>query len=223
MSLISSLKARPLNRGEGTLRDTRLFLVACDDTFAPKQYFSFLQLSRVKIHVVETDDTKSAAVYVLERLKKFEVEEDDERWMVLDTDHCIEPHHFPTFIEAITEARQAGIKIALSRPCFELWLLLHHVEEAELSMLANAAETEAKLREVLGEYNKCNLKREHYPLASITSAATRAERLDVQVQGGDRPMANTTRVYQLVKAILASIPVAQCPEELGGKGSAIKY
>lgn len=214
MSLISSLKARPLNRGAGTLRDDRLFLVACDDTYAPKQYFSFLRLSRVQIHVVETDDTKSAAVYVLERLKKFSYEEDDERWMVLDTDHCIESNHFPSFIKAIAEARQAGIKIALSKPCFELWLLLHHVDEGTVAALAKAAETEARLREVLGEYNKCNLKSEHYPLATIATAITRAERLDTQVQGGDRPVANTTRVYLLLKAILASIPVEQRPEEL---------
>lgn len=214
MSLFGPLKARPLARGAGTLRDDRLFLVACDDTYAPKQYFDFLRLSRVQIKVVETDDTKSAAVYVLERLKQFNVEDDDERWMVLDTDHCIQGSHFPSFIQAITEARQAGIKIALSRPCFELWLLLHHVDEGAVTALANAAETEVRLRQVLGEYNKCNLKPEHYPLASIAAAITRAERLDAQVQGGDKPDGNTTRVYQLLKAILASIPVAQRPEEL---------
>ncbi len=214
MSLFAPLKARPLARGEGTQRDDRLFLVACDDTYAPKQYFSFLRLSRVQIHVVATDDTKSAAVYVLERLKQFSIEEDDERWMVLDTDHCIEPNHYPGFIKALVEARQAGIKIALSRPCFELWLLLHHVDESAVTDLRNAAETESRLREVLGEYNKCNLKPEHYPLASIASAIARAERLDAAVPGGDRPEGNTTRVYQLLKAILASIPVAQRPDEL---------
>jgi hypothetical protein len=214
MRLLGPLKARPLVRGDGTRRDDRLFLVACDDTYAPKQYFSSLRLSRVQIHVVETDDSKSAAVHVLERLKRFSVEEGDERWMVLDTDHCIEPNHFPTFIQAITEARQAGMKIALSRPCFELWLLLHHLDEEAIRALGNAAEAEARLREVLGEYNKTNLKPEHYPLASIPEAIKRAERLDAQVQGGDRPTENTTRVYQLLKAILASIPVAQRPEEL---------
>lgn len=213
MSLFGPLKPRPLSRGEVTLRDTRLFLVACDDTYAPKQYFDFLRLSRVHIHVVETDDSRSAAVYVLDRLKGFQVEEDDERWMVLDTDHCIQGSHFPSFIQAITEARQAGIKIALSRPCFELWLLLHHVDESAVQGLRNAAETEARLREVLGEYNKINLKAEHYPAAAIAAAIQRAERLDARVQGGDRPAENTTRVYQLLKAILASIPVAQRPEE----------
>lgn len=214
MSLISGLKPRPLARGEGTLRDDRLFLVACDDTYAPKQYFSFLRLSRVQIHVVERADNKSVAVHVLELLKEFKVEPDDERWMVLDTDHCIQGSHFPAFIKALTEARQAGIKIALSKPCFELWLLLHHVDAEAVKGLRNAAETEAALRVALGEYNKSNLKRKHYPLANIAAAISRAEQLDSQGEGGDKPSANTTRVYLLLKSILASIPVAQRPEEL---------
>ncbi len=214
MNLISRLKPRPLARGEGTLRDDRLFLVACDDTYAPKQYFSFLKLNRVQIHVVHTDDSNSAAVYVLERLQKVSHEDDDERWMVLDTDHCIEPNHFPSFIKAISDARQAGIKIALSKPCFELWLLLHHVDENAVMSLRNAAETEVALRGVLGEYSKCNLKPEHYPLETIAVAIDRAERLDAKVSGGDKPDGNTTRVYLILKAILASIPVTQRPEEL---------
>ena len=34
-------KARPLKRDGTRLRDDRLFIVACDDTYAPKQYFDF--------------------------------------------------------------------------------------------------------------------------------------------------------------------------------------
>lgn len=214
MSLIPLLKPRPLKRSPGTLRDTRLFIVACDDTYAPKQYFSFLRLSRVHIHIVETDDTKSAAAYVLDRLFKFNVEEDDERWMILDTDHCIQENHFPSFIQAIRDARQAGIKIALSRPCFELWLLLHHVNESEVHSLADAYQTEIMLRRILGEYNKTNLKAEHYPLALVAKAISRAEQLDAQVLGGDRPSGNTSRVYKLLKAILQSIPETHRPEDL---------
>ncbi len=34
-------RARDLDRGEEEFRDTRLIVVACDDTYAPKQYFDF--------------------------------------------------------------------------------------------------------------------------------------------------------------------------------------
>lgn len=36
-------KPRPIKRHEATFRDDRLFIVACDDTFAPKQYFEFYE------------------------------------------------------------------------------------------------------------------------------------------------------------------------------------
>lgn len=37
-------KGRPLVRDAQRLRDDRLFIVACDDTYAPKQYLNFLRL-----------------------------------------------------------------------------------------------------------------------------------------------------------------------------------
>jgi hypothetical protein len=122
-------KPRPLKRGSTTLRDDRLFIVACDDTYAPKQYFDFFQIPRIQIHVVATNDGSSAAPHVLDRLNAIAFEEGDERWMLLDTDHCIRDNHIGTFLDAIAEAKRKGIKVALSKPSFELWLLLHHVDE----------------------------------------------------------------------------------------------
>jgi hypothetical protein len=86
MSLLNR-KARPLARDAQSLRDDRLFIVACDDTYAPAQYFDFFRITRVKVHVVPTVDGTSVAAHVLDRLLQFEHEEDDERWMLLDTDH----------------------------------------------------------------------------------------------------------------------------------------
>jgi hypothetical protein len=75
------------------------------------------------------------------------------------------------------------------------------VEEIALGVLPAAKDVEAALRAKLGEYNKTNLKREHYPLASIGEARIRAERLDATVGGGEIPSGNTTRVYKLLRAI----------------------
>ena len=108
MSLIQR-KARPLQRDAESLRDDRLFIVACDDTFAPEQYFGFLKLIRVKVHVVPTVDGTSAAKHVLDRLLEFQHEEDDERWLVLDTDHCVRGTHIQGFLAALQEAKQKGI------------------------------------------------------------------------------------------------------------------
>lgn len=213
MSLIQR-KPRPLTRDHTSLRDTRLFIVACDDTYAPKQYFGFFKLTRVKVYVVSAEGGKSAANHVLERLLGFEHDEDDELWMLLDTDHYTNGSHLKTFRSTIKRAQKKGVNVALSKPCFELWLLLHHVEESDVKSLENAGKTEKKLRKELGQYDKTCLKQGHYPLESVSKACMRAETLDSIVNGGDIPSGNTSRVYKLWKAIAAKTLPSQLPSEL---------
>jgi len=213
MSLIQR-KPRPLVRDTDSLRDDRLFIVACDDTYAPKQYFDFFKISRVQVHVVPTEDGTSVAKSVLNRLLAFDHDGDDELWMLLDTDHCIEGTHFSGFITALKDAQRNGVQVALSRPCFELWLLLHHVNECDVIALNNAGEVEKALSKVLGGYNKTRLKQEDYSLKSVYQACLRAERLDGTVSSQERPEANTSRVYLLWKAIVEKALPSQLPDEL---------
>ncbi|MGG2041280.1 RloB family protein [Burkholderia gladioli] len=207
-------KPRPLRRGEETLRDDRLFIIACDDTYAPKQYFDSFSIPRIQIHVVQTIDGTSAAPHVLDRLSKFDHEDDDELWMLLDTDHCTRDNHIRTFLGAIREAKQRGMNVALSKPSFELWLLLHHVDDSAVTGLRNAAETERLLRDTLGQYNKTRLDMVKFPLSTVATACARAARLDQSVAGGDNPTGPTTRVYQLWSAIASKALPSQLPAEL---------
>ncbi|WP_150048285.1 RloB family protein [Methylomonas rhizoryzae] len=216
MSLIKDLKPRPLNRDIGTLRDDRLFIVASDDSYAPKQYFDFFRLARVQVHVVETplDENRCHAIDVLQRLESIEHEEEDERWMLLDTDHYVSGPHIKEFRRIIKEAKEKGVSIALSKPCFELWLLLHHADKDTVSELDNAKEVEKSLRDRLGGYNKTRLKREHFPLEAVGRAYLQAKALDKTFKGGMIPLTNTSRVYQLWEAIIANSLPLQLPAEL---------
>lgn len=207
-------KPRPLSREDAGFRDDRLFIVACDDTYAPEQYFEFFEIPRIQVHVVPTLDGTSVAQHVLNRLLEYEHFEDDELWLLLDTDHYASGSHLPGFITAISEAKQRGVKIALSNPCFELWLLLHHIDESEVVNLGDASAVEAKLRATLGEYNKKRLKEKHFPIESIPAAVKRAERLDSSVAGGDIPDGNTSRVYLLWQAIIDKALPSQLPAPL---------
>jgi hypothetical protein len=99
-----------------------------------------------KIHVVPTPDGSSAASHVLERLLRFDHDEDDELWMLLDTDHCVRGAHLARFVGALAEAKRQRVNVALSKPSFELWLLLHHVEETALGALPAAKDVEEALR-----------------------------------------------------------------------------
>lgn len=213
MSLFTR-KSRPIIRDHTTLRDDRLFIVACDDTYAPKQYFELFKLPRVQVFVVPTEDGTSSAGHVLERVLTFDHVEDDELWMLLDTDHYASGKHLRSFKTALKNARQKGVKVALSKPCFELWLLLHHVDESAVTDLSDACAVEAMLRTTLGEYNKKRLKQEHYPIELLPDAMRRAKRLDAAAVGGDIPRSNTSRIYLLWKAIVDKALPSQLPSIL---------
>ncbi|HEY1951031.1 MAG TPA: RloB family protein [Bryobacteraceae bacterium] len=219
MSLLSR-QVRPLGRDpqQENLRDSRLFLIACDDRYAPKQYFDFFRLTRIKIVVDPTEDTKSDPRHVLERLRKRrdkeQLQPDDECWLVLDTDHNIEPNHRPNLITTIRDAQKDGIQVALSFPCFELWLLLHHIDEEHVKSLGKCGDVESTIRSYVGEYNKTNLKPAHYGDGSASDATLRAERLDQTVTSGDIPNSPTTRIYRLIRAIVSKGVPSDLPLEL---------
>jgi hypothetical protein len=212
-------KPRPLSRNDSVFRDDRLFLVATDDTYAPRQYFDFFEISRIKVLVIEKEDegNGSHAQQVVDRIKAYnheKLEDYDERWILLDTDHCIRNNHIASYLEAMKQARDLGINIAISRSCFEVWLLLHHDIPEEVSKLGFADEVEAALRKKIGQYSKTNLRSDDYPLSSVMLACERAASLDSTVKGGEIPEGTTSRVYLLWKAIAEKALRSQLPQEL---------
>jgi hypothetical protein len=207
-------KPRPLKRDRKTFRDDRLFIVACDDTYAPKQYFESFKISRVHVYVVPTEDGTSSAPHVLQRLMGFERQEGDELWMLLDTDHCTEPDHIRTFQRALKEAREKGVKLALSMPCFELWLLLHGSGEASVGELTTARRTEDALRSELGRYDKTRLDPRCFTFAHVKVACERALQLDLSAGHPEIPQTPGSQMYLLWRAIVAKALPSQLPEEL---------
>lgn len=207
---------RPLSRDSSSLRDDRLFIVACDDTYAPKQYFGFYRLPRVQVHVVASSHGKSSARHVLDRVLEFQAdaEDDDELWILLDTDHYTIDSHRPAFLQTLADARSRGVNVALSRPCFEFWLLLHHCRPDELTAIATAQDAEQRLRATLGRYNKTRLRSGDFPLQSVAQAIVAARGVDSATGGGDIPQSNTSRIYRFWESIVSKSLPAQLPPEL---------
>jgi len=108
------------------------------------------------------------------------------------------------------------VHVALSKPCFEFWLLLHHLTRKTpcLEKVSTARQAENLLRKTLGSYNKSKLKSENFPLEGVAQAIVEAKDIDASVSGGDIPDANTSRVYQLWQSIIRNASPAQLPEEL---------
>jgi hypothetical protein len=193
-----------------TYRDDRLFFVATEDTCAPKQYFDFLGQTRIHVFVLETPagEGHSSPEHVVGRLeearKGYVLNEDDEYWLLLDTDHWVEPNHRKGLMTALGRARQQGFQIAISNPCFDLWLLLHHEDVAPAQVFDGCGEVGKRLRQVLGEFNKRCLKAEYYPADKVKEAVRRARSLEKTPDQpeGFFPERTGTRVYRLVERLL---------------------
>ncbi len=201
MTLVSR-ELNPLQKRESRFRSPRLIIIATEGEVTEKQYFEmrFLRNSKVKLLILETTDGRSAPQYVIERLdeyrKKNELDKDDHMWIVIDRDRWKEKQ----LINLVENIQKNYYKLALSNPRFELWLLLHHRDVKSDENLKGRNKIEVEIRKLTGEFNKGNLKEEHY-MESYQQAILRARILD------DNPSEswqkrNGTRVYQVIEDIL---------------------
>jgi hypothetical protein len=184
-------------------RSAKLFVIATEGKDTEKQYFEMFGSRKVKVEILATgDDNKSAPEYVLERLDKFkdlyDFDEEDEFWLVLDVDRWVKKDQL---IAVCPQARQKGYQLAISNPCFEIWLCLHFGDL--LPEDRTCKDFEIRLRNILGSYNKSNLDVLAYT-PNVKSAIERSRSLDLNLtQSWTSELG--TRVYKLVESILQSL------------------
>jgi|ERR1051325_5927454 hypothetical protein len=210
---MSLLNRSPISigRGERKLRDDRVFVVATDDTYAPSQYFKHLPLPRVKIVVLPTpvNSGLSAPVHVVERLKdafqsvsqRKQVQSGDEFWVLLDTDHYFQANNIAGTLAAMQNAQHVGFEIAVSNPCFELWLLLHHYDVTAGTVFKNCDEVGQQIRTVLGGYNKTSIKAGQFTLDRVPVAIRRARALE-SGPNAPWPSQTGTHVFRLMERVI---------------------
>lgn len=117
-------------------------------------------------------------------------DEFDEVWCVVDSDEFdLEP--------AVAIAAKLNVRLAVSNPCFELWLLLHHQDCA-----APLCDTKAVLRQLAKQvpgYQKNGLRFSDFK-EGVMDALRRAERLDPT--GCDHGCDPSSGVWKLVFLIM---------------------
>ena len=181
------------------------FLIVCEGAVTEPHYFNDLRLQErglVEVKIVSGGAPKTLVERAVELKKESESaarrrKEDNLRydhvWCVFDIDE------HPLVPEAKQQARDNGIGVAVSNPCFKLWLLLHfqnqtaHIERGRVASLC---------REHMPGYKKeprCELLTPRQE-----EAITRAARLDdwqsTRGNAGDTP---STGVYRLVRQVKA--------------------
>lgn len=199
---LTSRRKRPLDRSIPHLRDTRLVVVATEgDTEA--QYFQMFQRqsSRVQVIALPTEDGRSAPKHVLNRLRGYRREYDlapeDILGLVIDEDRWPKEQ----LADVAAKCLQQGIELAVSCPCFEIWLYLHLADPPRRAGVMDCKAVKSELRKLLGAYNSSNLRVEDFA-PFVDDAIQRARSLDTNedMRWPGRP---GTRVYRVVEHITA--------------------
>lgn len=195
------------------VRDARLYIVVVEGANTEPAYFRALEVhdlipkNRVKIHIVSPEDNKSAPRYLVNNAEKAKNDvgrlmADDEIWIVFDIDKHSGNSRLEQIHSALHDANSQGWYVALSNPCFEVWLLLHITDN--LTGITDAGRTaEEKLRELLGGYNKSNTPMVCLGHEALRNAVTRAKTLDMNPDS-PIPALPSTRVYRLVERLVGA-------------------
>lgn len=214
-------KPRPLDRDTGVVRDASLIVIASEDTYAVEDYFVRFQPRRVQFRVLQTENGQSAPKYVVERLDafraEFDLKEDDQLWYCGDVDHWASGKHLPNLQRVMQHCAQNGYRVALSNPCFELWLLLHFTDLPENIKIAE--EVCGALAAAANGYSKDKGCHSLISEEMVRSAVDRATRLDEGT--ADIPDTPTTRVYKILELLVQreSIVIKQVQKRSGNDRS----
>lgn len=123
---MSRAPGTPPRRGAGRRLPRRVIRVLTEGAVTEPDYLDLWRRQSPSVVVDINTETAGYAplsrVQEARRMKRSQRRKDpdfDEIWCVFDVDD------HPNLNSAIAEARDAGIEIAVSNPCFELWLVLH--------------------------------------------------------------------------------------------------
>lgn len=206
---------RQFVRPENKNRDARLFLIASEGKETERIYIEavkeIFQSPRIHIDFIPSKDpTKSSPSHTLRSLdnlkKEYSLTKTDELWLLIDRDRWTGKE----LKDVAQKCIQKIFYLAVSNPCFELWLLLHlkslseYSEEEKEMIFENSKEgsrtfLEKELSLLLNGYSKASPK--IFDLAEKYRIAVR-NAIEIDTDPGTRwPESVGTRVYKLMLSI----------------------
>lgn len=186
-----------MQRASSSRPEQRRFLIYCEGECTEEQYFKGLKHELKSLPVTicmggdhgEPKSLVRSAVKHKERAPQSAADRYtsyDEVWCVVDVEA---PRPHPSLDEALKLARQAGVNMAVSNPCFELWLLLHLKD-------VSAYQTSAGAQSALEQEADCGYssQRKHLDYAKLrgpdgsrhAKARERAQKLRTTSETGHR-------------------------------------
>ena len=213
----------PLIREGGFKEAEKLFVLSYEGTVTEKKYFEDFRKSELFndsglieiISLKRPSNTGSDPINIKKLLQKakreFRFKSTDEFWLIIDRDdwESIHHHNFDGLVQDCKN--ENNFFLAMSNPCFEIWLILHlkdindFSKEEQEKILKNEKLTPSKnyIDKVLGEiqgrgYNKRPNPKIFLPMIEI--AVKRAKELDINNE--DYPKYLGSHIYKLIKKLL---------------------
>jgi hypothetical protein len=163
---------RPLRRSPGRRSLKRTILVFTEGVVTEREYIDALKrldhIARSTSVTVKVDRFQGQPLPLVERaVTAVQDGEIDEVWCLFDVEA---PICHPNLDVARRLATEKGVHLAISNPCFELWLVLHEKDAARHLTTTQAVNEAQKLRSVQGKHLDAGALIEHRQ-----TAAERAE------------------------------------------------
>ncbi len=212
----------PLVRKGGFLEAEKMFVLSYEGSVSEKKYFEdfrksdffndngLIEIISLKRPSNAGSDPISIKKLLQEAKKEYHFKNTDEFWLIIDRDDWESIHHH-NFDKLVDDCKKENnFFLAMSNPCFEIWLILHlkdinefNIDE-KLKIISNQKISNKKnyidkvLSEIQGRgYNKRPNPRVFLPLTK--TAIDRAKALDNK--NDDYPKQLGTHIYKLVEKL----------------------
>lgn len=214
----------PLVREGGFREAEKMFVLSYEGKVSEKKYFEDFRRSELfndngLIEVISLkrpknrgSDPISVKKLLQEAKKEYRFKDTDEFWLIIDRDDWEEIHNH-NFDKLVDDCKKENnFFLAMSNPCFEIWLILHlkdiseFDEEEKVKIMSNERVSNSKnyidkiLSEIQGRgYNKRPNPQVFLPLTR--TAIRRAKELNDENQ--DYPKQLGTHIYKLIEKLIA--------------------
>lgn len=217
----------PLIREGGHVDAEKLFVLSYEGTVTEKKYFQDFRVSDyfnnnglIEIVPLKRPNDKGSDPFSVKKLlneakKEYGFKITDEFWLIFDRDDW-ESIHKLSFDDLVRECKsEKNFYLAMSNPCFEIWLVLHFKNLAEFTqeeqnlLLKNEKITSSKnyIDTVVGYlqdgdrgYNKRPNPSIYLPLTN--SAIQRAKSIDNLTD--EYPKSLGTHLYKLIEKLISN-------------------
>lgn len=213
----------PLIRKGGFLDAEKLFILSYEGEKTEVKYFNNFRQSNffndsgiIEIVPLKREENTGTDPLSVKRLLKkaksnYQFKKTDEFWLIIDRDHW-ETIHKIDFNKLVADCnKEDNFFLAMSNPCFEIWLIMHlkdisEYNEAEVGLLLENASVSRKKNHidvVLGELQGIGYNKNPNPETFLPLTKTAIERAkDLNNTNEPYPKTLGSHIYKLIEKLL---------------------